>query len=55
LSAWQQSPWLRGELFLVLDEDLSANLGKYRITYHPDYGLEYAVMEEGNKSDTKRD
>jgi len=55
LSAWQQSPWLRGELFLVLDEDLSANLGKYRITYHPDYGLEYAVMEEGNKSDAKRD
>jgi CRISPR-associated endonuclease/helicase Cas3 len=46
LGAWQQSSWLRGELFLVLDEHLSAELGKYRITYHPDFGLDYTVKEE---------
>jgi len=45
LADWQQSPWLRGELFLILDESLSVKLGKYRLTYHKDFGLEYFVEE----------
>jgi CRISPR-associated endonuclease/helicase Cas3 len=46
LGVWQRSPWLRGELFLILDEHLSMNFGKYRITYHREYGLDYTVKEE---------
>lgn len=48
LAVWQQSPWLRGELFLILDEQLSTRLKDYRLSYHPDYGLEYA-KEEGDQ------
>jgi len=39
LWAWQQSPWLKGELFLVLDKDLSAELCGYRLQYDKFYGL----------------
>ncbi|MDR3349336.1 MAG: CRISPR-associated helicase Cas3' [Acidaminococcales bacterium] len=39
LSAWQQSPWLKGELFLLLDENLSARLGGYTLKYDEKYGL----------------
>lgn len=49
LSTWQQSPWLKGELFLILDEQLSIIINKYRISYHSDYGLEYEEVEvKGN-------
>jgi CRISPR-associated endonuclease/helicase Cas3 len=41
LSAWQESKWLKGELFLILDEAYSANLGGYRLTYDRYYGLLY--------------
>lgn len=46
LGLWQRSPWLQGELFLVLDKDFSASLGKYQIRYHQDFGLEYTVQED---------
>lgn len=39
LRAWQQSPWLKGELFLILDEQLSAELCGYRLQYHQDLGM----------------
>jgi CRISPR-associated endonuclease/helicase Cas3 len=36
---WQSSPWLKDELFLVLDENNSAQVGDYRLTYHQELGL----------------
>ncbi|MBT9136939.1 MAG: CRISPR-associated nuclease/helicase Cas3 [Firmicutes bacterium] len=41
LLAWQQSPWLKGELFLVLDQENSARLSGYRLTYCQQNGLLY--------------
>jgi CRISPR-associated endonuclease/helicase Cas3 len=38
---WQQSRWLKGELFLILDENGSTNLCGYRLTYDQCYGLLY--------------
>ena len=41
-AAWQRSPWLRGELFLVMtreEEELAARLGGYRLVYDREYGL----------------
>lgn len=46
LSAWQLSPWLRGELFLILDDQLTAEFGKFRLIYHRQYGLDYTLKEE---------
>lgn len=54
LGAWQQSPWLSGEVFLILDEDLSAEFGKFRLNYHPDYGLDYTVKEEKTESEDRQ-
>jgi hypothetical protein len=39
LDKWQESPWLKGELFLVVDEQYQARLGNYRLTYNREYGL----------------
>jgi CRISPR-associated endonuclease/helicase Cas3 len=39
LSEWQKSPWLKGELFLILDENCSTNLCGYRLKYDINYGL----------------
>ncbi|MBS3976174.1 MAG: CRISPR-associated helicase Cas3' [Syntrophomonadaceae bacterium] len=39
LFEWQKSPWLKGELFLILDENNSANLCGYRLIYDQDLGL----------------
>jgi hypothetical protein len=36
---WQQSPWLKGDLFLVLDEAQSASLGGFHLTYDRELGL----------------
>ncbi|MDR2006525.1 MAG: CRISPR-associated helicase Cas3', partial [Acidaminococcales bacterium] len=49
LLAWQQSPWLKGELFLVLDENLAARLRGYKLKYDEKYGLwaEKAGKEDG--------
>ncbi|MEJ1730635.1 hypothetical protein SMA90_30370, partial [Escherichia coli] len=33
LSAWQQSPWLKGQLFLVFDAAYEAMLCGYRLNY----------------------
>lgn len=39
LRAWQQSHWLKGELFLVLDEQLRAELCGYRLQYDQHLGM----------------
>ncbi|HQE02721.1 MAG TPA: CRISPR-associated helicase Cas3' [Bacillota bacterium] len=41
LQAWQKSPWLRGELFLILDENSTASLCGYKLTYDKDNGLTF--------------
>jgi CRISPR-associated endonuclease/helicase Cas3 len=48
LCQWQQSPWLKGELFLILDETGAANLCGYRLVYNQEYGLLY---EKGDGTD----
>lgn len=39
--AWYASPWIKGELLLILDESLSASLGGYRIHYSQKDGMSY--------------
>lgn len=41
LKAWQESSWLKGELFLILDEQLQASLNGYRLQYDENKGLMY--------------
>ena len=37
--SWQKSPWLKGQLPLVLDENLQRVLNGQLLTYDEDYGL----------------
>ncbi len=39
LSGWQSSPWLQGQLALVLDEDGCSSLADHPIRYSPETGL----------------
>ena len=39
--AWYVSPWIKGELLLILDESLSASLSGYRIHYSQKDGMSY--------------
>jgi len=48
LAQWQQSPWIRGELILLLNKDNQAELNGYLLTYSYDKGLEYERKEENN-------
>jgi CRISPR-associated endonuclease/helicase Cas3 len=50
LRVWQQSSWLKGELFLVLDEQLSTELCGYYLQYDQSYGLRSNKIEEGDVS-----
>ena len=47
LSAWQESPLLKGELFLILDKNWKASVNGYIIKYSEEYGLE-ATREKAN-------
>lgn len=38
---WQQSPWLNGELVLILDETGAASICGYRLVYNKEEGLLY--------------
>lgn len=46
LASWQQSPWLQGELVLLLDEDLTAHLAGQVLQYDRENGLVYRKEEE---------
>jgi CRISPR-associated endonuclease/helicase Cas3 len=39
LEEWQHSRWLKGELILLLDQDMRAELCGYRLHYDRNYGL----------------
>ncbi|MGI5901003.1 MAG: CRISPR-associated helicase Cas3' [Desulfitobacteriia bacterium] len=41
LFQWQESPWLKGELVLIVDEQFRASLGGYSLIYDQKYGLLY--------------
>lgn len=41
LSMWQQSPWIHGELVLLLNEQNQAELNGYKLSYSFEKGLEY--------------
>lgn len=45
LTGFQKSRWLKGELFLLLDENLSANLCGYTLKYSQSGGLKYEKEE----------
>jgi CRISPR-associated endonuclease/helicase Cas3 len=44
---WQNSPWLKDELFLVLDEDNAAVLNGYKLTYDRELGLIAERIQKG--------
>ena len=46
LSEWQQSPLLKGELILLLDEALTAHLADTTLQYDPDDGLTYRKEDD---------
>lgn len=46
LLEWMQSPWLCGELFLLLDEHMTARLGDYELSYDRAIGLKYRKEEQ---------
>ncbi len=48
LAEWQMSPWLRGELVLLLDENNQTELNDYRLFYSFEKGLEYERKEDGD-------
>lgn len=50
LARWQQSPWLQGELFLILDDQRTAILGRYRLTYDQSDGLRYESVRVDTES-----
>ena len=50
LSQWQLSPWLRGELILLLDQDGRTQLRDYILSYSFEKGLEY-VRKEGENAE----
>ncbi|HRW18490.1 MAG TPA: CRISPR-associated helicase Cas3' [Dermatophilaceae bacterium] len=47
LTGWAQSPWLKGELVLVLDARNEAVIDRWRLTYDPNSGLRYTKERLG--------
>ncbi len=45
-SGWKKSPWINGELILLLDENLSATLGGVQIQYSREDGLMEIISQE---------
>lgn len=41
LSEWYESPWLAGELFMLVDENCEYRIGGYTLSYDKFYGLKY--------------
>lgn len=50
-SDWQSSVWLKGALALPLDQDLSATIAGWRLTYSPKLGLSYVKEDDHGQSD----
>lgn len=48
VAAWQQSRWLKGQLFLFLDQDLEADLAGYRLRYDRQIGLTHSKLAESD-------
>lgn len=48
LSQWQRSPWLHGELILLLDQDNCTELNGYLLSYSFEKGLECVRKEKAN-------
>lgn len=46
LKSWQQSHWLKGELILILNDELKAEVGGNILSYSEDVGLTYERAEE---------
>lgn len=46
LTGFQHSHWLKGELVLILDENLSANLMDFKLTFSQSEGLSYKKEDE---------
>ena len=46
LAEWQQSPWIHGELVLLLDKNNQMELNGYLLSYSYEKGLEYRRKEE---------
>lgn len=51
LAVWQQSRWLKGELFLLLDENCEASLSGYSLRYDWKIGLTYTKDSAENSED----
>lgn len=41
MKVWGMSPWLHGQLLLILDEGMTASVGAFRLTYDAETGLHY--------------
>ncbi len=48
-SAWQRSPWVAGQLALVLDSSGCCQLAGYRLTYDSRRGLQLVANEESHQ------
>lgn len=46
IAGWQNSPWLKNQLVLFLDEDLKGELNGYDLHYSFEKGLEFTKKEE---------
>jgi CRISPR-associated endonuclease/helicase Cas3 len=54
LRVWQQSSWLKGELFLVLDEQYCADLCGYQLRYDQYYGMFSNKNDKGDEDAGER-
>lgn len=46
ITSWQNSPWLKGQLVLFLDDDLNCELFGYSLHYSFEKGFEFTKKEE---------
>lgn len=53
LREWQRSHWLKGELFLVLDEQLGTELCGYHLQYDQHYGMFSKKIEKEDENGGK--
>ncbi|WFE59286.1 CRISPR-associated helicase Cas3' [Micromonospora sp. WMMD712] len=49
LSAWQDNPWLAGELLLEIDGDGHARVGPFDLHYDPHGGLQMSRLSDGGE------